>query len=312
MSTILVLGGGGFLASHVEQRYARRGWRVVSIGRSATDGAQAAGNYIRHAWNLPHPELAHLLAIEQPEICVNAAGKASVPASMVEPFADFQASTQLNYLMLEAVRARSPKTVYIYLSSAAVYGDPSALPIGEDTAVAPISPYGLHKRLSEMILEQQAKLFGTRAASLRIFSSYGERLHRQVVWDLACRVVNSDTASLVLKGCPADSRDFIHGDDVAAAVEAVAARGSLVGEVYNVASGVETPVREIAALIVAALGCAPDIVFDETRHPGVPGRWHANIDRLRGLGFEPSVDLADGVTRVAKEARRTCAAEGAM
>ena len=66
MSTIIILGGGGFLAGHIARHYQKRGWRAVSVGRAAAEGI----GHARHAWNLPHPEFGHLLAVEQPQICV--------------------------------------------------------------------------------------------------------------------------------------------------------------------------------------------------------------------------------------------------
>jgi UDP-glucose 4-epimerase len=300
VSTILILGGGGFLAGHIQRRYRALGWRVVSVGREAG----AAAGEVRHAWSLPHPELAHLLAVEQPDICVNAAGRASAPASMVEPLADFEASTLLNFHILDDLRRRSPGTVFIHLSSAAVYGDPACLPITEDAPVAPISPYGWHKRLSEMVVEEHARQFSLRGASLRIFSAYGPGLRRQVVWDLISRAVANPDGPLVLQGLAEDSRDFIHGADVAAALQTIVERGELVGESYNLASGVETSMGELAALIMRLLGRGPDIAFDAQRRPGNPGRWHADIGRLRALGFAPSLSLESGVRQMVEEVLR--------
>jgi UDP-glucose 4-epimerase len=297
LKTIVVLGGGGFLAGHIERHYRSLGWRVVSIGR----GAISRGDHLQHAWNLPHPEFAHLLAVEQPQICVNAAGRASVPASIVEPLADFEASTVLNFRILDDLRRRSPATVYIHLSSAAVYGDPVDLPMREDATIAPISPYGWHKRISEMVLEEHARQFGMHTASLRIFSTYGAGLKRQVVWDLASRAIAHPDQPLLLQGCPMDSRDFINGSDVARAVQSVVERGELVGECYNVASGTETPVYEIAALVLRLLGRSSQIEFDEQRRAGNPSRWHADISKLRSLGFSPRFGLEDGVRQVIDE-----------
>ena len=67
-----------------------RGGRVVAVGHAA--GAAKADAV--HVWSLPHAGLAHLLAVEQPDVVVNAAGRASVPASMMEPLADFEGSYQ--------------------------------------------------------------------------------------------------------------------------------------------------------------------------------------------------------------------------
>ena len=100
MKSVLVLGGGGFLGGGIERHFAARGWRVIAVG----NGASASKADVVHVWNLPHPEFAHLLAIEQPDLVVNAAGRASVPASMVEPLADFEGSALLTFRVLDDLR----------------------------------------------------------------------------------------------------------------------------------------------------------------------------------------------------------------
>lgn len=293
MKTIVVLGGGGFLGGCIERHFGSEGWRVIAVGHAAA-GAQAD---VRHVWNLPHPEFAHLLAIEQPDLVVNAAGRASVPASMVEPLADFEGSTLLTFRVLDDMRRRSPQAAFIQISSAAVYGNPVSLPTSEQAAIAPISPYGWHKRLSELIVQEHATQFGMRTASLRLFSTYGPGLRRQVVWDLAQRALAEPGEALVLHGCPEDSRDFVHGTDLALAVETVLA-GELAGEAYNVAAGVETPIRDVASIVLTALGRPSRIEFDERRRPGNPARWHADISKIARLGFRPQVAFENGVTEL--------------
>jgi UDP-glucose 4-epimerase len=149
-----------------------------------------------------------------------------------------------------------------------------------------------------MVLEEHARQFGMPTASLRIFSAYGAGLKRQVVWDLVSRAVAHSDQPLLLQGCPVDSRDFINGSDVARAVQLVAERGALAGECYNVAFGTETPVYEIAALVLRLLGRSAGIEFDGQRRAGNPSRWHADISKIRSLGFSPRVGLEDGVREV--------------
>jgi UDP-glucose 4-epimerase len=301
MNTIIILGGGGFIANHVACYYQKIGWRVVSVGRAAAAGV----GHVRHVWNLPHPEFKHLLAVEQPDICINAAGRASVPASMVEPLADFENSTLLDYRILDDLRLRSPETIYIHLSSAAVYGNPSALPVDEDAPIAPISAYGWHRRLSEIVLEEYAQVFNLKVASLRIFSAFGAGLRRQVVWDLATKAhAATSPGPLVLQGCPDDSRDFIHGSDVAVAIAMVAERGELKGECYNVAGGCEVRIKNLAMLIARHLGRGLALEFDNFRRPGNPARWHADTTKLRALGFAPQTSLKEGVAEIVREVIR--------
>jgi len=302
MSTIIILGGGGFLAGHIACHYQKLGWRVVSVGRAAA----ASVGHARHVWNLPHPEFKHLLVVEQPHICVNAAGRASVPASTVEPLADFESSTLLDYRILDDLRRCSPATIYILLSSAAVYGNPSTLPVDEDAPIAPISPYGWHKRLSEVLLEEHARLFRLKVAALRIFSAFGAGLQRQVVWDLAVKARAASSGHLMLQGCPDDSRDFIHGSDVAAAVDIIAKCGELKAECYNVARGSEVRIKNLAALIARHFGRAPVLEFDNVRRPGNPSRWFADIRKLRALGFAPQMSLEDGIAEIVREVVGHC------
>ena len=224
--------------------------------------------------------------------------------SLAEPLFDFEASTGLNFHVLEDLRRHSPRTIYVHLSSAAVYGEPAVLPVREGAAIAPISPYGWHRRMSELMAEEYARQFGMHTASLRIFSAYGPGLKRQVVWDLASRAAADPDSALVLQGCAEDSRDFIHGSDVARAAQIVVEQGQLAGECYNVAGGLETPIGEIAALVLRALGRSPQIDFNGQRHPGNPSRWHADIGKLRALGFAPRIGLNDGVRQVVEEAIR--------
>lgn len=294
MSTILIVGGGGFLASHIQMHYRSLGWRVVEVGRRAT----ANGSDGLHSWTVPHPEFAGLLTREKPDICVNAAGRASVSDSIQDPRQDFEASVDLNSYLLDLLRLSSPNTTYIHLSSAAVYGNPSKLPVREDAPVAPISPYGWHKYLSELVLLEYARQFGIRTASLRIFSAYGAMLRRQVVWELATRLASSPKEALVVQGLGSDSRDFIHGSDVARAVQFVSARGALAGETYNVASGAETSMSTLASLILQVSGRTVPISFDAQQRIGSPNRWHADISALADLGFSPLETLESGVRSV--------------
>lgn len=301
MSTIIVLGGGGFLADYVELHYLELGWRVVSVGR----GAMRSSSDFRYAWNLPHNDFTHLLAIEQPELCVNATGKASVPASVVEPLADFEANTVLNYYILDSIRRISPHTIFIHLSSAAVYGNPLNLPVNETADIKPISPYGWHKYLSEVLVEEHASMFGIHTASLRIFSAYGVGLKRQVVWDLTVKALNTVDGPLSSLGCSDDSRDFIHARDIATAIELIANNGELHGEVYNVANGEEVPIGLLARKILNQMGQSKKIIFDGNRVPGNPSRWHADISKLKALGFHPEVAFESGLNKIIELARNT-------
>src|SRR5207248_3256916 len=127
-------------------------------------------------------------------------------------------------------------------SSAAVYGQPDRLPVGETAPLRAISPYGEHRVVCETLLRDS----GLPAVVARVFSAYGEGLRRQVLWDICAKAINS--AEVALDGTGDESRDFVHAEDVAAAVVVLIRKADFGGEPYNVATGVETRIGELARL----------------------------------------------------------------
>lgn len=179
---LLLLGAAGFLGRAVVREFLPRGWEI--IGADAAPGQNAPAGIAYEQISLPSPGLADLIRRVQPEACVHAAGRASVALSMQDPAADFRDGVVVTFELLDALRLHAPACRTVLLSSAAVYGNPSALPIREDHTPAPLSPYGFHKWQIELLAEEFAKIFALPVASARIFSAYGAGLRRQVVWDI--------------------------------------------------------------------------------------------------------------------------------
>ena len=168
-----------------------------------------------------------------------------------------------------------------------------------------MSPYGFHKRQSELLCEEFARLFAVPATIVRIFSAYGPGLRRQVVWDI-CRQALAES-ELRLRGTGGESRDFIHASDVARALRKIVESAPCAGEIYNLASGIETTVAELADRILRQLGRAIPVRFDGAQTLGDPLHWRADISRLRSLEWEPRVALEKGLESITA----WCAAEAA-
>ena len=92
----------------------------------------------------------------------------------------------------------------------------------------------------------------------------------------------------------------VHGRDVAKAIVLLAQNAPAGGEVYNVATGRESTISEVAELLLQALGLNISPEFDGDRPPGDPANWRADIARLRTFGFEPEIALEDGLAEVAQ------------
>lgn len=296
--TVLITGVAGFLGRYAARQFAAEGWRVVGLDDVPPENVPLREGAAYHRLKLPHPRFAELLESEQPAACVHCAGRASVPLSMEDPAADFRDNTVLTFELLDALRRGAPACRFLLLSSAAVYGNPETLPVSEAHRAAPLSPYGFHKRQCELLCEEFARIYALPAASVRIFSAYGPGLRRQVVWDICERVLS--TGALTLRGTGGESRDFIHAADVARALALLAKRAPGEGEVYNLASGSEVTIAELAAQITRALGRAEVApVFDGAARAGDPRNWRADVARLAALGFAPAISLEQGIRGVA-------------
>jgi UDP-glucose 4-epimerase len=216
---------------------------------------------------------------------------------MEDPAADFQGNAVLTFELLEALRTTAPGCRFLLLSSAAVYGDPAQLPVSEDHPLRPLSPYGYHKRQAELLCEEFSRIYALPTASVRIFSAYGPGLRRQVVWDICEKVLT--TGRLVLRGTGGESRDFIHAADIARALRLLADSAPCTGEIYNLASGRETTITELATLLLAALGVEARPEFDQLATTGNPLNWRADISKISALGFQPTVTLEQGLRATA-------------
>jgi UDP-glucose 4-epimerase len=299
--TVLITGVAGFLGRYVVRQFARAGWHVIGLDDVPPENAPLGTGVTYHRLRLPDPALCEILRVAAPQACVHCAGRASVPLSLEDPSADFRANTVLTFELLEALRRAAPQCRFLFLSSAAVYGNPAALPISETSPLAPLSPYGYHKLQGETLCEEFSRIFDLPTASVRIFSAYGPGLRRQVIWDICQKVLT--TGALRLQGTGGESRDFIHAADVARALSCLADRAPARGEIYNLASGREVTITDLAQQLVKALGKDVPLEFDGVSPPGNPRNWRADISRISALGFVPEVGLDDGLRAIATWSR---------
>jgi UDP-glucose 4-epimerase len=292
MKTLLITGVAGFIGRYVARYFSSRKWRVVGTDNSQPENAPLADLYHYQRLQLPDPEFDILLQNYHPDVLIHCAGRASVALSVTDPVADFYGNTLLTFHILNALRLNAPTCRFIFLSSAAVYGNPAKLPIAETHPTSPISPYGFHKLQSEQLCLEFARIYAQPTASVRIFSAYGAGLRRQVMWDICQKAISQK--HLVLQGTGNESRDFIHALDIARALEIIASHAPMEGEVYNLGSGAEIKISDLAHMLLEKLNLDIVTEFDGSRVSGNPLNWQADITKLESLGFSLSISLDKG------------------
>lgn len=205
---------------------------------------------------------------------------------------DFAANVASTQSVLAHLERHSPRTRFVFLSSAAVYGNPKRVPIVETSARQPISPYGAHKAAGEMLCRYYARAHQIPTLSLRLFSTYGRGLRRQVLWDM-CQAWRR-TGDVALSGTGCETRDLLHVTDVVRAISLTIDRGRFDGTCINVASGIAVTIATLAGMVLARLGSGTT-VFSGAARRGDPKHWQANVGRLSRLGFEPTIGLDEGI-----------------
>lgn len=227
------------------------------------------------------------------DVCVNCSGAANVPFSLEKPFNDFKLNTLNVFKLLEAIRIYAPECKFITMSSAAVYGNPESLPIWEGQKRMPVSPYGYHKVMAEMICEEYSRFWNVKTCCLRIFSAYGPRLKKQLFWDLYHKIKEQEEPTLW--GTGRESRDFIYIKDIVKIVELAISHSKFDGEVVNVANGKQITISEVAETVRTVSGTDKSIRFNGEGRRGDPINWEANIEIIRQWGYQPAVELKEGV-----------------
>ena len=228
-------------------------------------------------------DLAPIIRDFDPDLLLQAAGSASVGSSIAEPVGDFRATAVTLVNVLDSVRRSGRKPLVVFPSSAAVYGNPASLPVAEDAPLAPISPYGFHKTACETFAREYAHCFGVSTVVCRIFSLFGARQRRLLVWEIFAQLAGKSPV-LELQGTGTETRDFLHMDDLSRAILAIASaapRGEC--SILNVASGREMPVMELAETLRSMVAPEKKITCRGIARPGNPHRWCADIRRLRAL-----------------------------
>lgn len=321
--TTLVIGGAGYIGSHVVRLLSDRGERVIVVDDLSTGlRSRVEGSDLVELVELDvtRPDAAEKLAFQLrasgADAVIHFAAHKQVGQSVAQPELYWRDNIGGLANVLAACANAEVRDV-VFSSSAAVYGVPDVDLVTEDLTPAPINPYGATKYVGEWMLADAERAHGMRTVALRYFNVAGaghSELADTAVMNLVPIVLDAlDRGERPrVFGDDYDTpdgtciRDYVHAEDLAEAH--VAALDYLRGEdrphrVFNVGTGTGSSVLEVLDAIARATGTeiSPEIV---PRRPGDPARLICSTDRIEeSLGWRATHDL-DQIVTSAVEARR--------
>lgn len=298
-------GGAGFIASHVADLYLEGGWEVTVLDDLSTGrrkNVPAAAEFVECGVN--DARARKLLEEGGFTVLNHHAAQMDVRASVTDPLFDERVNIAGLINLLEGARCGGVRRVVFASSGGVVYGEGDALPHREEALKLPVSPYGVSKLASEYYLAMYAQLHGLEVVPLRYANVYGPRQNPHgeagVVAIFCSRILRQ--APLTVYGDGTQTRDYVFVGDVAranlAATTGRLARLRSIDDVaFNVGTGVETSVLELARTILNAAGTDVPIEHVDAR-PGELQRSAVDPGKLEAQwNWRPEVSLAEGLQR---------------
>lgn len=300
---VLVTGGAGFIGSHVAEAYLADGWHVVvvdDLSRGHAANIPRGAEFVKA--DIRSPEAKALLARGRFDVLNHHAAQIDVRVSVEQPAFDAGINIGGFVNLLEGAGDGGVKRVVWASSGGTVYGDPELIPTPETAPNCPISPYGASKLAGEHYARMLGALRGFDAVSLRYANVFGPRQDPKseagVVSIFVSRLLLD--RPLTVFGDGRQTRDYVFVHDVAranlmASTATLPAPTSHEARAFNVATGRETSVLELAQVVARVMGRKATIEHAPAR-AGELFRSSLDIGKAqRLLGWAPQHGFDDGL-----------------
>lgn len=299
---ILILGGSGFLGSHLTEEFLKRKHHVKILDPHPSPlNREEVGHFGYVSANFAYVNSTLEYALEKVDIVYHLACD-SLPRDR-----DFKLWDLTNTLhLLEKMRESDCKRIVFFSSGGTIYGKSSTSPISETYSVAPLCSYGIIKSTIEQYLQMYKTVHGLLPTILRISNPYGKhqnKIGQQGIINtlLSC---SKDSQPIPLTTSLETVRDYIHADDVAALCTKINDyKGQFAIDTFNVSSGWGTSISNLILLVQQITGIALPMVSPplERRKDEIPINVLSNSRARVTFDWKPQISLENGIAELWKE-----------
>ena len=301
MEKVIVTGGAGFIGSHLAEELANRGYQVTIVDNFSTGKLENIEGVLGRAnVELVQGSITDLPVLQKAfsgaKYVFHQAALTRVPHSIENPLSTNEVNINGTLNVLLAARDNKVKKV-IYASSSSVYGNVLTLPQHESMPPEPLSPYALTKLAGEYYCNIFSQIYGLSTINLRYFNVYGLRQdpHSQYATAVIAFIGRiARNLPPIIFGDGEQSRDFTFVEDVVQA-NILAAESNNEG-IYNIGSGRNTTINQLAAIIANLMQKKITVIHDKPR-PGDPRQSLADVSKAASFDYKPKWTLEEGLRK---------------
>lgn len=316
MALYLITGGCGFIGSHLAEELLAGGHRVRIIDNLSTGKmSNLPENVVPERCEVVVGDVSQKQVVDQcfadVDFCFHLAAIASVQLSNEDWAGTHRANLTASINVFNA--ARDKQVPVVYASSAAVYGDNAETPLKESAILRPLTAYGADKLGSELHARVASLVHSVPTTGLRFFNVYGPRQDASSPYSGVISIFTSKVSrqqALTIYGDGEQIRDFIYVKDVVQYLLSAMARVSLTPSTFNVCTGRNTSINQLAKTIMSVSGKRVDISYLAARKGDIRVSVGAPHLAERQLEFRATESLASGLRKLIDFENRTLSVTG--
>lgn len=296
-SNVLVLGGNGFIGSHLISKLLKAGHNV-SVFDKYPELYRQPNNKVNYYYGEFGNRGLISEALVNIDIVYHLISTTTPKTSTDDPIFDVQTNVLETLFLLERCVKESVKKIVFISSGGAVYGNPGELPVSENSPMNPASSYGIVKLTIEKYLELYKKIFGLNYTIIRPSNPFGPRQNPNGIQGAISVFLGNILANKAIEiwGNGEIVRDYIYIDDLIEGIYKATFNNSE-NEIYNLGSGNGHSLNDIVAIIKKVVNKEVNVIYKESRVFDVD-KIYLDITRAKQqLSWYPVVEIEDGIKK---------------